>query len=84
MQVKRGAFCNTYDLHLATICFKILVLSIFEWPLKTCLVYFTIEADFFFFYIRHVTSIQIVDDKIKASKVIVFFVKLTSKVFWKK
>ena len=41
MQVKsiaecsKRAFCNTFDLHLATICFKTCVLFIFEWPLKT-------------------------------------------------
>ena len=31
----RGAFYNTFDLHLATICHEDLFLSFFEWPLKT-------------------------------------------------
>ena len=36
----RGAFCNTFDLHLTTIVF---VLSMLEWPLKTGFtVYFVI------------------------------------------
>ena len=41
MQVKsiaecsKRAFCNTFDLHLATIVFKTFVLSIFDWSLKT-------------------------------------------------
>ena len=41
MQVKSiakcllGAFCNTFDLHLAIIGLMTVVLSNFEWPLKT-------------------------------------------------
>ena len=32
----RGAFCNTFGLHYATIChYKIFVLSFFEWPFYT-------------------------------------------------
>ena len=37
MQVKSiaGAFCNTFDIHNLPFVIKILVLSIFEWSLKT-------------------------------------------------
>ena len=31
----KGAFCNTFDLHLATSCHKDLCLSIFKWPFYT-------------------------------------------------
>ena len=31
----RGAFCNTFDLHLLPFSIKTFVLSIFKWPLKT-------------------------------------------------
>ena len=33
---RRGAFCNTLDLHLATICYLDLCFVFFEWLLKTC------------------------------------------------
>ena len=31
----QGAFCNTFDLHLATICHYGLCFVYFKWPLKT-------------------------------------------------
>ena len=48
MQVKniaecsKRAFCNTFDLHLS---FKIFVLSIFEWPLKTSFTVFFLSPE---------------------------------------
>ena len=35
----KGAFCNTFELHKATFVFGAFVLSIFEWPHKTGLLY---------------------------------------------
>ena len=32
---RRGAICNTFDLHEATLCHKDLCLSICEWPFYT-------------------------------------------------
>ena len=36
-ECSREAFCSTFDLHKDPSGFKAFVLSIFEWPLKTCL-----------------------------------------------
>ena len=44
---QNGAFCNTFDLHLATgtICRKILIVSLFEWAFYTGATVFHLNAN---------------------------------------
>ena len=66
MQVKsiaecsKGAFCNTFDLHLATVSLEIFVLSIFEWPLKTSFTVYTIQ-------IQELTLFSVMRNPVRAS-----------------